>query len=88
MIRDDGRVLKVDMPLTLYKSFVDDAFNSYGGHYWYKISIEGMMFKKMLETQPIYLHDEIIKVRTELIILINEKYKLLKEYKKIYGELN
>lgn len=86
-MRDAGKVLKIDMPLSQYKSFIEDAFDNYGGHYWFKVSVEGMMFRKLFETQPIYVQDEITKVREELITLINEKYYLLKEYKKRYGDI-
>jgi len=86
-MRDKGKVLKVDMPISMYKRFVDNAFDLYGGHYWYKIAVEGMMYEKLMDTQPIYIQEEILAVKDELMALIESKYYELKEYKQRYGEL-
>ncbi len=74
-MEDNGFVLKVNMPMSIYKDFINDAKEHYNNSYWYKIVMEEKLYRILYSYQPQEVIDKIEDLRLELLQLIEEKYE-------------
>ena len=71
----DQWVLKINMSKKSFDDFISDANKNYGGHYWFKISMENKLSKVIFDYSSKDIQAQIDKIRMELVEMINKKYK-------------